>query len=275
LSHLRWNRQKPRKRQLNREIRQKVSKDIASKRCFFWVDFGLFLAGDNPDIYFKHLVAHPGRSTEGSITAKNYNRQLIYPQHLTISKIATGSKPPDFRKYRRLDAHIPVNPRRLKLCLSPDLSGNSGNGSFNRHQIEYKFLPFQQNRLNKSNPTFAAPHLYAFRKFRQTPSAYSGNSGISGSTPSVIAAKVRRRHPCRNLRNLPAADKYPLGAAGGITQIRYAPCNRHLQFPEIAGTVCGNCGDLPYNKCAKLRRARYIERISRWSITCKNTPCFP
>ncbi len=134
--------------------------------------------------------------------------------------------------------------------------------------------------LSKIGSLSAAPHL------PHPIYTISGNSGkrppytpeipeSPGGAPSAIAAKIRRCHPCRNLRSLLTADKFPQGAAGGITQNRYAPRDRHLQFPEIAETVCGNCGDLPYNKCAKLRRARYIGRISRWSITCKNTQCFP
>lgn len=161
------------------------------------------------------------------------------------------------------------------LCLPPDLSGNSGNGSFNRHQIKYQFLQFQQNWLNKRNPIFAALHFHNFRKFRRTAPASSGISGTSGTPPSAIAAKVRRRHARDNPRNYQAADKHLRGPTGGITKNRYGSPYRHLQFPEIAGSICGNCGDLPYNKSAKLKRARYIGRISRWSTTCKNTQCFP
>lgn len=105
--------------------------------------------------------------------------------------------------------------------------------------------------------------------------ASSGSSGISGIPPSGTAAKVRQHSTRLNPRNYSAADKQSRGPTGGITKNRYAPPYRHLQFPEIAGSICGNCGDLPYNKSAKLKRARYIGRIFRWSTTCKNTQCFP
>lgn len=113
----------------------------------------------------------------------------------------------------------------------------------------------------------------------------SGNSGkhpphlpelpeIPKANPPQSPQKSGEEQPAALPAYYTAADKYIEQPSGGITKARLAARHRHLQFPEIAGNACGNCGDLAYNNCSKLKQAGYIEHISNRGITCKNTQCF-